>query len=84
MSFSKKSEVFQMDKPEDIHRHPLTGISVLVVGAGPVGLYTALECWRKGHNVVKVIERAPGPSAAGSSAVSLSLARVCLDVLTRR
>lgn len=55
----------QYDKAEDLHRHPETGISVLVVGGGPAGLYTALECWRKGHTVVGVLERSPGPSAAG-------------------
>lgn len=53
------------DKPSDIHRHPLTGISVLIVGAGPVGLYTAMECWRKGHNVVRVLERSPVPNSGG-------------------
>ena len=33
-----------------------TGISVLVVGAGVGGLVTALECWRKGHEV-RIVER---------------------------
>lgn len=50
------------DKAEETFRHPLTGISVLVVGAGPVGLYTALECWRKGHHVIGVLDRSPGPN----------------------
>ncbi|ETS78337.1 hypothetical protein PFICI_10399 [Pestalotiopsis fici W106-1] len=35
-----------------------SGINVLIVGAGPVGVYTALCCWRKGHNV-RIIERSP-------------------------
>ncbi|KAK8044011.1 hypothetical protein PG993_004035 [Apiospora rasikravindrae] len=37
-------------------RSPLSGISVCVVGAGPAGVYTALQCWRKGHNV-RILER---------------------------
>jgi hypothetical protein len=41
-----------------VERHPPSGISVLVVGGGPVGVYTALECWRKGHKV-RIIERSP-------------------------
>ncbi|KAK7943969.1 uncharacterized protein PG986_013082 [Apiospora aurea] len=39
-------------------RSPLSGISVCVVGAGPAGVYTALQCWRKGHNV-RILERNP-------------------------
>ncbi|KAK7992588.1 hypothetical protein PG988_001382 [Apiospora saccharicola] len=39
-------------------RSPLSGISVCVVGAGPAGVYTALQCWRKGHNVC-ILERSP-------------------------
>lgn len=65
MSFFK--EIITSLQSEDISkvsRDPLTGISVLVVGAGPAGLYAALECWRKGHNP-RVIDRAPEPSSAG-------------------
>ncbi|KAK6822017.1 hypothetical protein PG987_014842 [Apiospora arundinis] len=39
-------------------RSPLSGLSVCVVGAGPAGVYTALQCWRKGHNV-RILERNP-------------------------
>ena len=46
-------------------RHPETGINVLIVGAGMGGLMTALECWRKGHNVVKILERNDGPVYSG-------------------
>ncbi|KAL4987679.1 hypothetical protein BDW68DRAFT_197223 [Aspergillus falconensis] len=46
-------------------RHPSTGITVLVAGAGMGGLMTALECWRKGHNVVGIIERNEGPVYSG-------------------
>lgn len=45
-------------------RYPSSGISVLIVGAGPVGVYTALECWRKGHNV-RIVERNPAASTQG-------------------
>ncbi|KAF3759960.1 hypothetical protein M406DRAFT_297286 [Cryphonectria parasitica EP155] len=65
--FTEYSSTHQFDRATDLHRHPLTGINVLIVGAGPVGLFTALECWRKGHTVVGVLERSPTPSAAGDS-----------------
>ena len=42
-------------------RHPSTGVDVLIVGAGMGGLMSALECWRKGHNIVGVVERNDGP-----------------------
>lgn len=54
--------------PTTTKRHPSTGISVLIVGAGPVGAYTALECWRKGHDV-RIVER----NATGSTQGSLFL-----------
>jgi hypothetical protein len=46
-------------------RHPSTGVSVLIVGAGMGGLMTALECWRKGHDVVGILERSEGPVYSG-------------------
>jgi hypothetical protein len=46
-------------------RHPETGIDVLVVGAGMGGLMTTLECWRKGHNVIGILERNNGPVYSG-------------------
>jgi hypothetical protein len=46
-------------------RYPETGIDVLIVGAGMGGLMTALECWRKGHNVVRILERNDGPVYSG-------------------
>ncbi|KAI3394531.1 hypothetical protein diail_2580 [Diaporthe ilicicola] len=67
MSFFKDiTPNLKFDAQSDVPRHPLTGIKVLIVGAGPAGLYTALECWRKGHNP-RVIERVPSPSLAGDS-----------------
>ncbi|KAI1493910.1 monooxygenase [Biscogniauxia mediterranea] len=49
---------------DGILRYPLTGIKVLIVGAGVAGAFTAIECWRKGHDV-EIIEKAPKLSAAG-------------------
>lgn len=46
-------------------QHAETGISVLIVGAGMGGLMTAMECWRKGHNVVKILEKNEGPVYTG-------------------
>jgi len=51
-------------------RHPETGVNVLIVGAGMGGLVTALECWRKGHNVVGILERNQGPVYSGSHPVA--------------
>ncbi len=47
-------------------RQPETGINVLIVGAGMGGLMAALECWRKGHNIVGILERNDGPVYSGS------------------
>lgn len=47
-------------------RCPETHLNILIVGAGPSGLVTALESWRKGHTVVGILERSQGPVYAGS------------------
>jgi thioredoxin reductase len=41
---------------DGIHRYSNNGIKVIITGAGIGGLSTALECWRKGCEVV-VLER---------------------------
>lgn len=60
-------------------RSPATQLNVLIVGSGPAGLMTALECWRKGHNVVGILERSPNPLFAGSFIVHLP----CTSLITR-
>ena len=47
-------------------RSPETHLNVLIVGGGLAGLVMALECWRKGHNVVGILERSESPVYAGS------------------
>ncbi|GIZ46900.1 hypothetical protein CKM354_001000600 [Cercospora kikuchii] len=46
-------------------RHTSTGVKVLIVGSGPGGLMSALECWRKGHDVIKILERSDSPVLTG-------------------
>lgn len=46
-------------------RQPETGIDVLIAGAGIGGLITALECWRKGHNIIGILEQKDGPVYSG-------------------
>lgn len=56
-------EEFRSDLPK---RHPQIDLDVLIVGAGMAGLVTALECWRKGMNVVGILERSEGPVYSGT------------------
>lgn len=49
---------------DGVIRLPQLGIRVIVVGAGVGGLMAAMECWRKGCDVV-VIERAAEVSPLG-------------------
>lgn len=49
---------------DGVHRHPANNVSVVVLGGGIGGLQAALECWRKGCEVV-VIERAQDLSSLG-------------------
>ncbi|KAE8383136.1 hypothetical protein BDV26DRAFT_287922 [Aspergillus bertholletiae] len=49
---------------DGVHRLPKNGITVVIIGAGVAGLQTALECWRKGCEVV-VLERAAELSPLG-------------------
>ncbi|KAI5922423.1 putative monooxygenase [Camillea tinctor] len=53
-----------VETPTIVKPAPSSGISVLIIGAGPVGVFTALECWRKGHQV-RILERSPVSSTQG-------------------
>ena len=44
--------------------YPSSGIDVLIVGTGLAGLTAAIECTRKGHNVL-VLERNDNINTAG-------------------
>jgi len=67
--FFQNIKTSQLVEPEttrqgSVDRYSETGIDMLIVGAGVGGLTTALECYRKGHNV-RIYEREPSISAAG-------------------
>jgi NADPH-dependent 2,4-dienoyl-CoA reductase/sulfur reductase-like enzyme len=49
---------------DGVHRYPTQAIRVTIIGAGVAGLQAALECWRKGCEVV-VLERATELSPVG-------------------
>ncbi|KAF7192510.1 FAD-dependent monooxygenase fsr3 [Pseudocercospora fuligena] len=49
---------------EGVQRYPENGIKVIIVGAGNGGLNAALECWRKGCDVV-VLEKNDSLSPLG-------------------
>jgi NADPH-dependent 2,4-dienoyl-CoA reductase/sulfur reductase-like enzyme len=59
-------EKWTADPGELPKRHAETHVHVLIVGAGFGGLLTALECWRKGHTVVGILERGKGPNYSGT------------------
>ncbi|KAK5221429.1 hypothetical protein LTR72_006989 [Exophiala xenobiotica] len=50
--------------PPPVQRHPETGITAVIVGAGVGGIMTALECWRKGIQV-RIFERSLQPETEG-------------------
>ncbi|KAF4867878.1 FAD-dependent monooxygenase [Colletotrichum siamense] len=51
---------------DGVLRYPPVGTSVLVVGGGPCGYMTALECWRKGLDV-RIVEKADKVTVVGDS-----------------
>ena len=56
----------RLSRSAEIARESLSGIDVLVVGAGLGGLFTAVELYRQGHNV-KMIESKPKIEGFGLS-----------------
>lgn len=71
--------------PSDAHlanpdippRAASTGIDVLVVGGCTSGLTAAIECWRKGHTVTRILERSTAPTFTGDAfAVQPSALRI--------
>ena len=57
--------VFNHSIVDGVRRAHPNGIQVIIVGAGVGGLTAALECWRKGCDVV-VLERTDGLSQIGT------------------
>lgn len=51
---------------DGVQRFPENGIKVAIIGGGVGGLQAAMECWRKGCDVV-VLEQAQGLSPLGRS-----------------
>lgn len=49
---------------DGVKRAPVNGIKAVIIGAGVAGLQAALECWRKGIDVV-VIEKSEKISPHG-------------------
>lgn len=50
---------FDFSRSSELKRAPPSGIDIVVAGGGPGGLFAALHCYRKGHNV-KVLESGGG------------------------
>ena len=46
---------FDFSAASQLKRYPSTGIDVLIAGGGPGGMFAAMHCYRKGHNV-RVLE----------------------------
>lgn len=63
---------------DGVLRWPLTGVNVVVAGGGPCGYLTALECWRKGHNVA-VVEKNTENSTIGMKTSSSTDLSFCLS-----
>lgn len=56
---------FDFSAASELKRYPSTGINVLVAGGGLGGMYAAMNCYQKGHNVT-VIESARSYDNNGS------------------
>jgi len=54
--------------PDGVAPPGSSGIKVIIVGLGFAGVVAAVECYRKGHNVI-VFEQASAMTSAGNYAV---------------
>lgn len=52
-------------RTDGVQHYPENGVKVVIIGAGVAGLQAALECWRKGCEVV-VLDRAQEMSPIGT------------------
>ena len=50
--------------PDGVAKPGSSGIKVIIIGLGYAGAVAAVECYRKGHNVI-VFEQAPEIEALG-------------------
>ena len=62
-------------EPATLGSYPSSGIDVLIVGTGLAGLTAAIECTRKGHNVL-VLERHDSINTAGKPPVNIQNAKL--------
>ncbi|KAI8951146.1 hypothetical protein F4801DRAFT_300749 [Xylaria longipes] len=61
---TQSSETHSVEVVDGVHRHPRTGIKVVISGAGLGGMFAALECWRKGNDV-EILEQNDALSTIG-------------------
>lgn len=61
---------FDFSTVSELKCDPQSGIDIVIAGGGPGGLFAALYCYRKGHNV-KVLESSGGYDLNGQSVISL-------------
>ncbi|GKT89018.1 FAD binding domain protein [Colletotrichum tofieldiae] len=67
---------------DGVLRYPPTDVKVIIVGGGIAGLFAAVECWRKGHDVV-VVEKGDEISAHGKLLTDLQTENAATNFLGR-
>ncbi len=60
----RSSQTNPIEIIDGVHRHPRTGIKVIISGAGIGGMFAGLECWRKGNDV-EILEQNDALSTLG-------------------
>lgn len=63
-----------------VARHPALNLKVIIVGAGVGGLLSALECWRKGCDVV-VLEKNKDISLLGMYTPAVHLIDININLM---